>query len=106
MAAGPGDGDVDQLAVPDYGGGDVLDEDAQQLLAVGLRGGWGVPDLREIAGQGLDRCALGFGEGFGLFLGEALVVRFQPGSLRRAQLAQAASSCRVTRRFSGSASWY
>ena len=81
VAAGPGDGDVDQLAVPGDVDGDVLDEDAQQLLAVGLRGGRGVPDLREVAGQGLDRRALGRGEGFRLLLGEPLVVRFQPGRL-------------------------
>ncbi len=37
-----------------------------------------MPDLREVAGQGLDRRPLGRGEGFRLFLGEPLVVRFQP----------------------------
>ncbi len=81
MAAGPGDGDVDQLAVPGDVDGDVLDQDAQQLLAVGLRGGRRVPDPREVGGQGLDRRPLGRGEGGRLLLGEPLVVRFQPGRL-------------------------
>ena len=60
---------------------DVLDQDAQQLLAVGLRGRRGVPDLRDVSGQRLDRRALGRGEGRRLFLGEPLVVGFQPGRL-------------------------
>ena len=81
MPASPGDGHVDQFAVPDDIDGDVLDEDAQQLLAAGLRGRRGVPDCRKVAGQGLDRCPLSRGEGRGLFLGEPLVVRFQPGRL-------------------------
>ena len=55
VPAGPGDGDVDQLAVPGDGDGDVLDEDAQQFLAVGLAGRRSAPRLGEISGQGLDR---------------------------------------------------
>src|SRR6516165_3846420 len=48
VSAGPGDGDVDQFAVPRGRDGDVLDEDAQQLLTAGLAGRRGVPDLGEI----------------------------------------------------------
>ncbi len=36
VPAGPGDGDVGQLAVAHDADGDVLDQDPQQLLAVGL----------------------------------------------------------------------
>ena len=63
VAAGPGDGHVDDLAVPGDVHGDVLDEDAQQFLAVGMRGGRRAPDLREVAGQGRDGGPLGGGEG-------------------------------------------
>jgi hypothetical protein len=77
VPAGPGD-DIDEFAVPGSGDSDVLDEDAQQFLAVGLAGGRGVLDLREISGQGLDRRAFCCAEGLGLFLGEPLAVRFQP----------------------------
>ena len=62
VAAGPGDGDVDQFAGPGDRDGDLLDQDAQQFLAVGLGGGRGVPDLRQVAGQGLDGRALSSGE--------------------------------------------
>jgi hypothetical protein len=60
VPAGPGNGDVDELAAADDVHGDVLDEDAQQFLA----------------GQGLDRRALGCAQNGRLLLGEPLVVRF------------------------------
>ena len=105
VPAGPGDGDVDQFAGADDRHGDLLDQDAQQFLAVGLGGGRGLPDPRQVAGQGLDGRALGSGQRFRLLLGEPLVVRLQPAGSARAA-SHSFSSCRVTRRFSGSASWY
>ena len=77
VPAGPGDGDVDQFAGPGDRDGDLLDQDAQEFLAVGLGSGRGVPDSRQVAGQGLDGRALGGGERLGQFLGEPLVVRLQ-----------------------------
>src|SRR5262249_2368845 len=58
--------------------GDLLDQDAQQFLAVGLGGGRGVPDLWQVAGQGGDGRPLGGSERFRLLFGEPLVVRLQP----------------------------
>jgi len=78
VPAGPGDGDIDQLAGPGDRDGDVLDQDAQQFLAVGLGGGRGVPDPRQVAGQGLDGRALRGAERLGLLFGEPLVVGLQP----------------------------
>ncbi|MGO9077667.1 MAG: transposase [Streptosporangiaceae bacterium] len=81
VPAGPGDGDVDQLAVPGDADGDVLDQDAQQLLAVGLRRRRSVPDPGQVTGQGLDGGTLGRGEGGRLLFGEPLVIRLQPPGL-------------------------
>jgi hypothetical protein len=39
VAAGPGDGDVDEFAAADHGDGDVVDHGAQEFLAVGGGGG-------------------------------------------------------------------
>src|SRR6266700_3063834 len=47
---------------------------AEQLLAVGPRGRRGVPDPREVGGQGPDRVPLGGGQHCGRLLGEPLVL--------------------------------
>jgi hypothetical protein len=54
VPASPGDGDGDQFAGPGDRDGDLLDQDAQEFLAVGLGGGRGGPDSRQVTGQGLD----------------------------------------------------
>jgi hypothetical protein len=105
VPASPGDRDIHQFAVADDVRGDVLDQDPQEFLAVGLRGRRRVPDAREVGGQGPDRVALGLGQDGRLLLGEPLVVRFQPCRLGERVLPPG-FELRVTSRFSGSASWY
>ena len=81
MPAGPGNVHVHDLAVALDRHGDVINKDAQQLLAVGARGRRGVPDPREIGGEGPDRVPLGGGQHGGYLLGEPLVLGFQPPGL-------------------------
>jgi hypothetical protein len=52
----PADSDTDRLRV--LGQGDVLDQTAQQLLALGRRGGLGPPEGREILGERQEAFAL------------------------------------------------
>ena len=74
VAAGPGDVHVHDLAVALDGHGDVVGKNAEQLFAVGPRGRRGVPDPREVRGQGPDRVPLGGGQHCGRLLGEPLVL--------------------------------
>ena len=75
VPAGPGDVHVHDLAVALDGHGDVVGKNAEQLLAVGPRGRRGVPDPREVGGQGPDRVPLGGGQHCGRLPGEPLVLR-------------------------------
>ena len=81
VPAGPGDAHVHDLAVALDGHGHVVDEDAEQFLAVGPGGRRGVPDRREVPGQGLDRVPLGGGQDCGLLRREPLVVALEPADL-------------------------
>ena len=74
VPAGPGDVHVHDLAVALDGHGDVVGKNAEQLLAVSPRGRRGVPDPREVGGQGPDRVPLGGGQHCGRLLGEPLVL--------------------------------
>jgi len=74
VPAGPGDVHVHDLAFALDGHGDVVGKNAEQLLAVGPRGRRGVPDPREVGGQGPDRVPLGGGQHCGRLLGEPLVL--------------------------------
>ena len=57
VPAGPGDLHVHLLAGPGHGDADLLDQVPDQLLAVGVGGGGGVPDGGQVSGQGVN----GFG---------------------------------------------
>src|SRR5829696_8191619 len=66
VPAGPGDLDGDAFAGASNGDGDLVHHGADELLAVGVGGGWRGPQAFDVAGQG--------GEGLGASAGEAVVV--------------------------------
>src|SRR4030095_6472498 len=78
---GPGDLDGDAFAGASHGDGDLGDQRADELLAVGVGGGWRGPQALDVAGDGGDGLLLGGGERLGAAGGggggggvEALVV--------------------------------
>jgi hypothetical protein len=54
MPAGPGDIEVDLFGVADDRDGDLVDQEAQQVLAVGDRGARRGPQAGQVIGEGSD----------------------------------------------------
>ena len=73
VPAGPGDLDVYLLAGPEHGDADPFDEVPDQLLAVGVGGGGGVPDGGQVGGQRPDLVTFDGGERAGAGGGEPVV---------------------------------
>jgi hypothetical protein len=74
VPAGPGDLHVDLLAGPGHGDADLLDQVADELLAVGVGGGGSVPDRGQVGGQRPDLVAFGGGQRPGAGGGEPVVL--------------------------------
>ena len=74
VPASPADGDRDMLAGAEHGDGDLLHDRPDELLAVGVGGGWRSPQAGDVTGEGGDGPLLDGSEGLGAGAGEAVVV--------------------------------